>query len=317
MARSGKRRWRTTLMVLMVIAVMAIGCGAQSGSESVEAPMAEEEAGWDAAAPGAPAPADAPQATGGDVDLDTVSRMVIYTGDLSLVVRDPTETQEEIVALVEGLDGYLAGASSNSYGDGLRRINLTLRVPAGDFNAVMDAIRDMALEVRQDSVGSEDVTQEYVDLESRLKALEAKAARLEELMDQAEDTEAVLAVYEELSETQIRIEETKGRMRYLERRAAMATITVSLTPDELARPVEVAGWRPQGTVKRAIEALIRAFQFLVDVLIWVVLVVAPIVGFIALLIWLLIRILRAIFGGKKQREEASSDTTSEAQRDDA
>jgi len=242
-------------------------------------------------------------------ELAQASRMIIYNGDLSIVVKNVEETQEAVVALVEDADGYVVSSGSYAYGEGLRRANLRIRVPAERFNDVMGTLRDLALEIEQDSISSQDVTQEYVDLESRLTALEAKAERLEELMDQAEDTEAVLAVYEELSETQVRIEETKGRMRYLERSAAMATIDIQLIPDEALKPVQVAGWRPQGTVKRAIETLIQIFQFLADSLIWIVLVVLPVLLVIGLVIFGLIKLLGLVFGGKKRRSKSKEKET--------
>jgi len=151
-----------------------------------------------------------------------------------------------------------------------------------------------------------------VDLTARLRALEAKAARLEELMERAEDTEAVLEVYRELSATQVEIEQTKGRMQYLERQSAMATIHVQLTPDELARPLEVAGWRPQGTVKHAIESLIKAFQFLIDALIWLIIWVLPVAVFLGLLIFLFVKLLRLLFGRRKRRQK---DVVAEGQPD--
>ena len=293
------------LVLLIAMALLFAGCGAGRTlmEESVQSDKAVESEG---AVP-AEAPASAPQEPMGgganyavsEQEIAEVARMIIYNGDLSLVVKDVEATQEEIVELVEGVDGYVVSSSSYAYDDGLRRATIQVRVPAEQFNDVMEDLRDLALDIEQDSISSQDVTQEYVDLESRLKALEAKADRLDELMDQAEDTEAVLAVYEELSETQVRIEETKGRMRYLERSAAMASITINLTPDEALKPVEIAGWRPQGTVKRAIEALIRIFQFLVDSLIWIVLVVLPVLIFIGLIIFGLIKLLGWIFGRKK------------------
>ena len=163
---------------------------------------------------------------------------------------------------------------------------MTLRVPAEKFHEVMAQLRKLALEVNHDSTSSEDVTQEYVDLESRLRALEDKAARLEELMQEAEDTEAVLAVYRELSATQQEIEQVKGRMQYLERSSAMATISVTLTPDELSRPVEVAGWRPQGTAKRAVEALLNTLKFLGNALIWIVIYVVPVLAVVGGVVYL-------------------------------
>ena len=240
--------------------------------------------------------------TSGDLG-EIPERMIVYTGNLAMVVADTDAAQRQIEVVVEEAGGYIASVESYTVSEGVRRTDLSLRVPAETFNSTMDALRKMALEVTRESVSTQDVTEEYVDLTARLRALEAKAARLEELMERAEDTEAVLAVYRELSATQVEIEQTKGRMQYLERQSAMATIHVELTPDELARPLEVAGWRPQGTVKHAIEALIKTFQFLIDALIWLIIWVLPVVVFLGLLIFLFVKLLRLLFGRRKRRQK--------------
>ena len=160
------------------------------------------------------------------------------------------------------------------------------------------------MEINGENVSSQDVTQEYVDLESRLRALEVKAVRLEELMDEAEDTEAVLAVYQELALTQQQIEETKGRMRYLERSSAMATIEVQLTPDAVSQPVEIAGWRPQGTMKNAVEALIRTFQWIIDVLLWVILYIAPVLVVVVIVVFIVFKLLGLILGGRRRKQRS-------------
>ncbi len=309
-----RRQW--VGLILLLVAAVVVGCGAASMDRT------ESSGGWNGAAPvEAPQMAPAAEEAWGEADMayDTASsvvaeRMIVYTGNLSLVVRDTEEAQRAAIGIAEEAGGFVSAASSNVYSGGLRRINLTMRVPADAFNATMDALRDLAMEISQDSVSSDDVTQEYVDLESRLKALEVKAARLEELMDEAEDTEAVLQVYRELSSTQVQIEETKGRMRYLERTSSMATISVTLTPDELSRPVEIAGWRPQGTVKRAVEALINTFQVLVDALIWIVLLVVPVLLVIGLVIYGIIRLFGWVFGRRKRKKPAreASDSSDEA-----
>lgn len=316
-----RHRWSRKWLALL-LAVMLIGCGAGSAKDATGDVWEESPAGFVAAlqegyteeyavdgdyavnddyATEAKAPADLP-------------RMIIYNGNLVLVLADTDAGQNAVVKVAEDAGGYISSASSYSYGSGLRRIDLTLRVPAESFNMAMDALRALALEVTRDSISSQDVTQEYVDLGSRLNALEVKEARLEELMEEAEDTEAVLAVYEELSSTQIQIEEIKGRMRYLERQSGMATITVTLEPDELSRPVEIAGWRPQGTVKRAVEALVNAFQFLVDALIWVVIVLLPVLAFIGLVVYGFVRLLGLVFRRKKRKPaiaEAEAHTEGE------
>lgn len=286
------------IVICLTLILVVTGCGmrAEPTPQYAEAPRDEmaEPGSW---------------GTSGSVayDADAVNlqaaepvKMIIYNAELSLVVKDSGVAQEEITAMIEGLEGYVSNSSSYTYSGGLRRITLTLRLPAEKFNEAMTALREMAMEVTQETIGTQDVTQEYVDLESRLRALEAKAARLEELMEQAEDTEAVLAVYEQLHQTQLEIEQTKGRMQYLERSAAMATITVSLTPDELSQPIEVAGWRPAGIVKSAFEALIKVIQFLIGALIWIIILVIPVSLFIGGVLFLFGRGLRLIFGRRKR-----------------
>ena len=301
---------RISMLLLLVLALVVAGCGsgAPESANRQEAPSGGAPASDRAFEEAMEAPAM--EDTGeGAITPSEYERMIIYNANISMVVKDTVQSQDEIAELVKEQGGYLSSAESYKSGENLVSINLTLRVPTDKFNATMTELREMAREVTRESISSEDVTQEYVDLESRLRALEAKAERLEELMEEAEDTEAVLAIYQELSSTQQEIEQTKGRMRYLERSAAMATITVNLTPDELARPVEVAGWRPQGTVKRALEALIETFQWLFDALIWIVLAVLPVLIFVGLIIFGIIKLLGLIF--RPRRREAEEQETAE------
>jgi hypothetical protein len=282
--------------ICLILMLIVTGCAMPTPEVTTmsQEEMAREPGSWGASG------SLAYDAATGDLQTAEPTKMIIYNADLSLVVKDSGVAQEEITAMIEGLEGYVSNSSSYTYSGGLRRITLTLRVPATNFNQAMSTLRAMAMEVTQESIGTEDVTQEYVDLESRLRALEAKADRLEELMEQAEDTEAVLAVYEQLSQTQLEIEQTKGRMQYLERAAALATITVTLTPDELSQPIEIAGWRPGGIAKSAFQALIEVFQWLFGALIWVVILIVPVLLFLGGLLYLLIKALGLLFGRRKR-----------------
>ncbi len=293
-----KRFWVVSL--LLVVALL-VGCQSESF-------VATESADWAAEAPMEVPVEVAPVAGNGtrSAVANIPDRMIIYNGNLALVVRDTLAAQEEIVTLIDELGGHVVSSGSFRYEGGLSSINMTLRVPAARFQETMTALRGLALEVTRDSISSEDVTQEYVDLDSRLRALEVKAVRLEELMDEAEDTEAVLAVYRELSATQQEIEQVKGRMQYLERSAAMATITVSLTPDELAQPIEIAGWRPAGTAKRAIEALIGAVQFLLDASIWIIIFVLPVLLVVGLVGYAVIRLIIFLIRRLRREEPAAA-----------
>jgi hypothetical protein len=240
-------------------------------------------------------------------DSQGVERLIIRNANLSIVVRNTENAVDEIDALAQELGGYVIESTISEYREG-KQARLRLRVPAEKLDSALERIREMSMEVRRESVSGQDVTDEYVDLQSRLRHLEATEERLLTFMEEAEDTEAALEVYDRLQNIQAQIEQTRGRMQYLEQSAAMATITLDVTPSELAQPIEVGGWHPQGTLRDAFESLIRVFQFLVDALIVIVVLVLPILIVIALPLvglFLLIRwIVRRRRRAKQAREES-------------
>jgi len=221
----------------------------------------------------------------------TVERLVIRTADLDLIVPDTEEALDQIQALAEELGGYVVSLNAYQYEEGLKA-TVTFRVPAESFDVALDRLRDLATTVRQESVSGQDVTEEYVDLEARLRHLRAKEEQLLEFLDRAEDTEAVMQVYAELSRTQEEIEVVRGRMQYLENQAALATITVTLTPDELAQPLEVGGWNLPGTIRNAVETLLNVLEFVVKASIYLLVVVLPTLIIIAAPVVALVFLIR-------------------------
>jgi hypothetical protein len=225
-------------------------------------------------------------------------RMVIHTVDLHLIVKDTQASLEAVHNLADELGGYVA-SSRTWHTEEQLSASLTLRVPADQLNTALEKLRALALEVDSESISGEDVTQEYVDLEARLRNEEAYEkellALLTETRERTSDADDILAVYERLTEVRGRIEQIKGRMQYLENMSAMATITVELIPSELMQPITVAGWYPTGTARRSIRALINALQFFADAAIWIVLFGLPVLIIIALpfvVLWYVIRWLR-------------------------
>lgn len=237
------------------------------------------------------APAAQPRAGGATTDSVAQPRLIIRTADITLVVKDTQETLDLLTRLSAELGGFVVSSSTSRAGREIQGY-ITLRVDATRFDEAMNRIRAAAIEVRSENVRGEDVTAEYIDLDARLKNLEAAEAQLQQILKQATATEDVLAVYRELTEIRGQIEQIKGRMQYLSQSAALATISVTLIPDALAQPVEVGGWRPEGVVREAVEALIAALQGLASVLIWLIIVALPILLIIALPFVVLFAILR-------------------------
>lgn len=248
------------------------------------------------------APGEPTQEGGRAGNYADVERLIIRNAALDLVVPDTEEAVDEISDLVDELDGYIVESNTYKYDEGLRA-QLSLRVPAESLDTALEQIRDLATDVRRENISGQDVTEEYVDLQSNLRHLEATEDRLLDFLAEAEDTEAALEVYDRLQNIQAEIEQVKGRMQYLKQSAAMATITLDITPDALAQPIQVGGWHPEGTLRDAFESLIKVLQFLVDALIVIVVLVIPVLLVIAAPIVGLFFLVRAIVRRRKARKK--------------
>ncbi len=254
---------------IAVLAIAVGGCAPRPAATPVPAqppaPLpAEERAAYVTAGVDAAAAAN----------IASTERMVVRTASLDLIVPDTEKAVADIQAMARELGGYVVSLEAYQYQEG-RQATVTFRVPSDALDTALQRLRAMATTVRRESVSGQDVTDQYVDLQSRLRHLEAKEKQLLEFLDRAEDTEAVLAVYEHLSQTQAEIEQVKGRMQYLENQAALATITVSLTPDVMAQPLETGGWNLPATVRSAVEALMSVLEFFVKALIYLIIAVLP------------------------------------------
>jgi len=177
-----------------------------------------------------PAPAPSP-VNGGDLTIGA-DRMIVRTANMQLVVDDVRNTIDKITELAQNLEGYVV--NSSSWKEGERIVGqITIRVPSSDFNHAMSVLRSMAVEVNSETTSSQDVTEEYIDLEATLRNLEATETQLLKLMEKAEKVEDILNVQRELSRVQQDIERTKGRMQYLERTSEMSLIQIVLEQSKL------------------------------------------------------------------------------------
>ena len=167
-----------------------------------------------------------------DTAISIPDRMIVRSGQMSIVVEDVATAIDRITELADNIQGYVV--SSNSWRDGERlRGTIAVRVPASEFTNIMTKITNIAVEVTSQTTSSQDVTEEYVDLTAKLNNLEATEQQLLKIMEKAEKVEDILVVQRELTNTRQQIEQTKGRMQYLEQTSATSLIEVNLEQSKL------------------------------------------------------------------------------------
>ena len=158
--------------------------------------------------------------------------MIVRTAEIALVVNDVAIALDQVADLAENLGGYVVSSKRWKEEERLAGI-ITIRVPAEDFGDAMEALRKLAVDVTHEDTSSKDVTEEYVDLSAKLKNLEATEEQYLRLMEKADEVEDMLAVQREISKTRGEIEQTKGRMQYLEQTSATSLIRVQLNQSEI------------------------------------------------------------------------------------
>jgi hypothetical protein len=282
------------LIVLSILPLLLAACSPAAAPEpGVDYVTVEREA-----AEGAPAPMEAPAAdmvAGFEPDQAAASeRIVIKNGRLEIVVEKPEESLERISQLAEEFGGFVVNANLyQSYledGQEVPRGSITIRVLAEKMDEAIARIEAESDRLpRNKVIDSQDVTSEYTDLESRLRNLEAAEAQLVEIMENANRTEDVLAVYNQLIQVREQIEVIKGQMKYYEESARLSSISVELIANQAVQPINIGGWEPVGVVKDAIQALIRGMQLLATIVIWLALVVLPLLIVVVLPIYLIVR----------------------------
>ena len=173
----------------------------------------------------------APQAlSGSDASTQTPAqlvsqrRIIVRTADMVIVVDEIQAAIDEISRMADVLGGWVVSTDRSRKHDG----RVSIRVPAVSLDLAIEELRELAKDVETEITTSQDVTDEYYDLQSRLKNQQATEAALIRLLDRAENVEHALAVQRELTDVQENVERLLGRIKLLEETSAFSLITVSL-----------------------------------------------------------------------------------------
>jgi len=304
------------LSFILIAALLLAACGSaqpktmelsgfSEGAPAV-APMAGES--YDMAMEEAPAAPNQEAANSGSgVSAASVERLVIQNADLAIVVSDVKGRMEAIQNMAQAMGGFVV--SSNLYQSytsnyvEVPEAQMTIRVPAEKLDEALEQIKKDTVEVQNENRSGQDVTAEYVDLQSRLKNYESAEAQLEEIMNDANRTEDVVNVFNQLVYYREQIELVKGQMKYYEEAAALSAVSVRIIAEETVQPVVIGKWEPKGVALEAVQDLIDFLKGFVDFIIRFGIYTLPVLIIIAIPFYLAFLGLRAIFRllrGKKK-----------------
>ena len=229
------------------------------------------------------------------LDIQASERLIIRNGILRLTVKDTRAAQKEVETIVAELAGqgaFLVSSTERTIYEGQSpTIETTIRIPAEEFDAVMDRISKLAVKVDERSESADDVTAEFVDLNTRLATLEAARDRLLEIMKQSATTEELLLAEQQLTQRETEIESLKGQMKFLSESARLSSITISLYPYLPSQPLDDT-WRPAETFRGAVDALVNSLRGFADFLIVFAIAVLPWLVVIGLIWWGVARVIK-------------------------
>jgi len=224
--------------------------------------------------------------------ISDTDRLVIKDANIELLVKEADPVIFQINQIAADYGGYIV-SSDTWYEREHKFATLRLGIPSASFERSLNDLRSLGLKVLKETASGQDVTAEFVDLQSQLTNLEATAARVRQFLERAISVEEALQVNQKLAELEGQIEQVKGKMRFYEGRAAFSTVTINLLPNiPILTPTPEPHWNPALTLDQAIGVLAELGKVLVDAGIWLLVVAGPLGLVAGAIIWMVGRWLR-------------------------
>jgi len=286
--------------------VDAGGAKDQALTQEYAASVAEPVAGSESAGPDAST-------------VPAAERLVVRTVDMRLKVDEVEATADKVRKAAEkrkgmvidyqvstdaGVPIYRPYVEGSALADGAALSGyITVRVPADQLRSFVDELSGMGKVLRQ-AENEQDVTQEHVDLKARLVNLQATEARLREFFGKAKNVSEMLAIEQELTRVRGDIESMQAQIAYLERQAAMSTVTIELAgPEQIVEPAG-EDWGFSSALRQAV----RGFVGTINVLIILLGTLAPVIVIGAIAFFAIRALVRR---RRANRPDAQSDRENE------
>ncbi len=227
-----------------------------------------------------------------------VERKIIRNAELQLESSSPEEAQQKITSIAESKNGFVIESTQSSSSSEVKTrdvVTMTVRVPADKFNESLDEIRKTSSRVIAETVTGQDVTEEFVDVEARLKAKKALEAQFLEIMKQGKTVEDALNVQRQLAEVRGEIEQIEGRLRFLENQTSLSTIKIRVLAPTSYSP------NSDGFFYQFKESFSSGFNFALNFVLGLITIIVAILPFLIIIVLPCFFIIRYFL--KKNKKE--------------
>src|SRR5687768_7616549 len=222
---------------------------------------------------------------------EAADRKIIRNANLTMEVKSTSDMQHKVTSIAESHGGFVVTSESKQREDAdpekrTLDIKLVVRVPSERFGSALDQIRGLANTLREENVTGQDVTEEFIDLEARIRTQRALELQFLEIMKQARKVEDALEVQRQIADVRTDIEKLEGRKRFLENRASLSTIVVAL---EGPRQIVVNTTTFGRSLREAVAEGVDLGSAILLLLVRFVIIMVPVTVFVLLPLGLLFR----------------------------
>ena len=219
-------------------------------------------------------------------DITSEDSKIQVTGNISLVVQSVDESITEVHNLVARYGGKVTSSTSGeSYG---RYANMTLLIPKDSFYELVKNIKEIATKVTNENIYSNDVTEEYIDIEARLNVMKKTEKRFTSLLSDSKKIEEIINVERELMRIRGDIDSLEGRIKYLSRTTQNSILNLHITKEE-----SITGnqWSFSESLDNSIRSLVSLSKHIASFLISLI-VFSPVIVCLLILSFIAYKLLR-------------------------
>lgn len=212
--------------------------------------------------------------------------MIIRNANLTLQVAQISSSLQKITQFANQSGGYVVNSSVSQDNDQGNVADISIRIPSEGFNDAIAQLKALSTHVVSEQVTGNDITAQYIDLKSQLKNLMATKDQLNTIMAQAKNTQDVLAVYTQLSDTQGQIDRIQGQLKYFQQSVSLSLMSIHLTENPVIKQFTLPPWLMSEIIKTSYDNLLINLQKFSYTVVYFMIAILPLILLWGLLGWI-------------------------------